>query len=148
MASKREQILAAIKTNLTGTTGVGTRIYRSRVAALTRAESPALVLEPITDTPNINNTRVDWTLRIRVVVIVRGEIPENIADSTIESLHTKILTNTTLGGLAIDIQPSTQSFEVLDADQPAGVITCEYEIQYRTEYNKLSTWIIIKVVPY
>tara|TARA_Y100000592_G_scaffold72527_1_gene112832 strand:+ start:1134 stop:1553 length:420 start_codon:yes stop_codon:yes gene_type:complete len=139
MASKREQILAAIKTNLTGTTGVGTRIYRSRVAALTRAESPALVLEPITDTPNINNTRVDWTLRIRVVVIVRGEIPENIADSTIESLHTKILTNTTLGGLAIDIQPSTQSFEVLDADQPAGVITCEYEIQYRTEYNKLST---------
>ena len=139
MASKREQILAAIKTNLTGTTGVGTRIYRSRVAALTRAESPALVLEPITDTPNINNTRVDWTLRIRVVVIVRGEIPENIADSTIESLHTKILTNTTLGGLAIDIQPSTQTFEVLDADQPAGVITCEYEIQYRTEYNKLST---------
>ena len=142
MASKREQILAAIKTNLTGTTGVGTRIYRSRVAALTRSESPALVLEPITDTPNINNARylkIDWTLRIRVVVIVRGEIPENIADSTIESLHTKILTNTTLGGLAIDIQPSTQSFEVLDADQPAGVITCEYEIQYRTEYNKLST---------
>ncbi len=142
MASKREQILAAIKTNLTGTTGVGTRIYRSRVAALTRAESPALVLEPITDTPNINNStylKIDWTLRIRVVVIVRGEIPENIADSTIESLHTKILTNTTLGGLAIDIQPSTQSFEVLDADQPAGVITCEYEIQYRTEYNKLST---------
>ena len=142
MSSKREQILAAIKTNLTGTTGVGTRIYRSRVAALTRAESPALVLEPITDTPNINNStylKIDWTLRIRVVVVVRGEIPENIADSTIESLHTKILTNTTLGGLAIDIQPSTQSFEVLDADQPAGIITCEYEIQYRTEYNKLNT---------
>tara|TARA_Y100001972_G_scaffold107657_1_gene137028 strand:- start:62 stop:490 length:429 start_codon:yes stop_codon:yes gene_type:complete len=142
MSSKREQILAAIKTNLTGTTGVGTRIYRSRVAALTRSESPALVLEPITDTPNINNARylkIDWTLRVRVVVVVRGEIPENIADSTIESLHTKILTNTTLGGLAIDIQPSTQTFEVLDADQPAGVITCEYEIQYRTEYNKLST---------
>tara|TARA_R100000697_G_scaffold99136_1_gene111217 strand:- start:14 stop:442 length:429 start_codon:yes stop_codon:yes gene_type:complete len=142
MSSKREQILAAIKTNLTGTTGVGTRIYRSRVAALTRSESPALVLEPITDTPNINNARylkIDWTLRVRVVVVVRGEIPENIADSTIESLHTKILTNTTLGGLAIDIQPSTQSFEVLDADQPAGIITCEYEIQYRTEYNKLST---------
>tara|TARA_R100000353_G_scaffold40085_1_gene31844 strand:+ start:260 stop:688 length:429 start_codon:yes stop_codon:yes gene_type:complete len=142
MSSKREQILAAIKTNLTGTTGVGTRIYRSRVAALTRAESPALVLEPITDTPNINNStylKIDWTLRVRVVVVVRGEIPENIADPTIESLHTKILTNTTLGGLAIDIQPSTQSFEVLDADQPAGIITCEYEIQYRTEYNKLNT---------
>ena len=29
MATKREQILAKVKTNLAGTTGVGTRIYRS-----------------------------------------------------------------------------------------------------------------------
>ena len=142
MASKREQILEALKTSLTGTTGVGTRIFRSRVAALTRSESPALILEPISDEPTINNStylKTDWKLRIRVVVVVRGEIPESISDATIESLHTKILTNTTLGGLAIDIQPSTQVFEILDADQPAGLITCEYEIQYRTDYNSLTT---------
>ena len=45
MASKREQILAALKTSLTNTTGVGTRVYRSRVAAVTRAESPAGALQ-------------------------------------------------------------------------------------------------------
>ena len=51
MATKREQILAQIKTNLNGTTGVGDRIYRSRVEALTRSETPAIIIEPISDTP-------------------------------------------------------------------------------------------------
>ena len=51
MATKREQILAKIKTNLAGTTGVGTRIYRSRAEAFTRSETPAIIIEPISDTP-------------------------------------------------------------------------------------------------
>jgi hypothetical protein len=142
MASKREQILAALKTQLTGTTGVGTRIYRTRVTPTARNESPAIVIEPINDQPNVNSgtyEKIDWTLRIRVVVIVRGEIPDNIADATINSLHTKLVNDPTIGGLALDIRPSTTSFEAIDADQPAGVIFCEYEIDYRTAYNNLST---------
>tara|TARA_R100000329_G_scaffold132122_1_gene111601 strand:+ start:571 stop:999 length:429 start_codon:yes stop_codon:yes gene_type:complete len=142
MASKREQILAALTTSLANTTGVGTRIYRSRVAAITRAESPALVIEPITDEPTINSSsylKIDWTLRIRVAVIVRGETPENVGDATIESLHTKILNDPTVGGLAKDIRPATQTFEFIDSDSPVGLITCEYEIEYRTSYNNLAS---------
>ena len=41
MTTKREQILAKIKTELTGTTGVGTRIYRNRVSALAKSETPS-----------------------------------------------------------------------------------------------------------
>ena len=55
MASKREQILAAIKTSLANTTGVGTRIYRSRAEPMARAESPSLVLEFVTDEPTVNS---------------------------------------------------------------------------------------------
>ena len=142
MASKREQILAKIKTNLTGTTGVGTRIYRSRVEPMTRDESPSLVLEFVTDEPTVNSAtylKIDWTLRVRIVVIVRGNIPDNVADPTVESLFTKVLNDPTVGGLAKDIRPATQTFEVLEADQPAGLITCEFEIDYRTSYNSLST---------
>lgn len=47
--SKREQILAAIRSKLTNTTGVGTRIYRSRVEPLARQESPAIIVEPLKD---------------------------------------------------------------------------------------------------
>jgi len=142
MASKREQILAAIKTNLANTTGVGDRIYRSRVEPIARGETPAIVIEPITDEPTVNSStylKVDWTLRIRVVVVIRGTTPESVGDGTIESLHTKILNDPTVGGLALDIRPSTTTFEAIDADQPAGVIFCEYEIDYRTAYNNLST---------
>ena len=83
--------------------------------------------------------KVDWTLRIRVVVVIRGTTPESVGDGTIESLHTKMLTDTTIGGLAKDVRPSTQTFEFVEGDQPSGVITCEYEIDYRTSYNSLTT---------
>ncbi|HBZ37222.1 MAG TPA: hypothetical protein DEO59_01680 [Balneola sp.] len=142
MTSKREQILAKIKTNLTGTTGVGSRIFRSRSEPLTRAESPSLVIEFVTDQPTINSAtylKLDWTLRVRIVVVVRSQTPDTSADPTIESLHTKIVSDPTLGGLAIDVRPSTVTFDVIEADQPAGVVFCEYEIDYRSDYNDLST---------
>ena len=141
MATKREQILAALKTSLTGTTGAGTRIYRSRVEPFVREESIAVVLEPVSDTPTDQtiHTKITWDFRVRISVIVRGSIPDSNADSTIESLHAKVMTDPTVGGLAIDIRPSTTTFEIVEADQPAGVISCEYDIEYRTSFNDLST---------
>ena len=59
MTTKREQILAKIKTELTGTTGVGTRIYRNRVSALAKSETPSIVLEFITDDPTVRNGTID-----------------------------------------------------------------------------------------
>ena len=44
MTTKREQILAKIKTQLAGTTGVGTSIYINRVSALSKSETPSIVL--------------------------------------------------------------------------------------------------------
>jgi hypothetical protein len=77
MTTKRESILAAIRTALTGTTGVSTRIYRSRVEPLTRGESPAIVVEPVSDTAEQNTAlpTLDWNLTVRVAVIVRGPCP-------------------------------------------------------------------------
>ena len=140
MTTKRERILAAVKTALANTTGVGTRIYRSRVDPLSRGESPAIIIEPISDTPEQNTSlpTLDWTLRIRVVVIERSDIPDQAADDTIESMHSKLMADLTLGGLAIDIQPAQTSFQLLEADQPAGVIFCEYEIRYRSQVADLT----------
>ena len=140
MTTKRESILAAVKTALTGTAGVGTRIYRSRVDPLSRGESPALIIEPVSDTPEQNTSlpTLDWTLRIRVVVIERSDVPDQAADDTIEDMHSKLMADLTLGGRAIDIQPAQTSFQLLEADQPAGVIFCEYEIRYRSQVADLT----------
>jgi len=141
MASKREQILAALKTKLTGTTGVAKRIYRSRPEAFAKAETPAIVLEPVSDTPlDITgiNDRITRELRVRISVIVRGAIPDKVADPTNVSLYSKVMTDTSVNGLAIDIKPSTTTFEIIEADQPAGIISNEFDIEYRTSYNNLS----------
>jgi hypothetical protein len=141
MTTRRETILAAVRTALTGTTGVSTRIYRSRVEPMARAESPAIVVEPVSDVAEQNTSlpTLDWSLTVRVAVIVRGAIPDQVADPIIESLHSKLMADLTLGGYAIDIQPQSVSFEMVEADQPAGVISCDYLIRYRTSVTNLAT---------
>ena len=139
--TRRETILAAIRTQLTNTTGVGTRIYRSRVEPMARAESPAIVVEPVNDTAvqNTSLPTLDWSLTVRVAVIVRGNIPDQLADPIVEDLHSKLMADLTLGGYAIDIQPQSVSFEMVEADQPAGVISCDYLVRYRTSVTNLAT---------
>ena len=107
---------------------------------MARAESPALVIEPLTDTPAQNTSlpTLDWTLRVRISVIVRGTTPDNIADPVIESMHSKLMADLTLGGEAIDVQPAQTTFNFFEADQPAGVIFCEYEVRYRTRVADLT----------
>ena len=66
MTTKRENILAAIRTALTGTTGVGTRIYRTRVDPVARAESPAIIVQPIRDVcvQTTSLPKLDWTMTV------------------------------------------------------------------------------------
>jgi len=141
MTTRRESILATIASSLAGTTGVSTRIYRSRVEPITRGESPAIVVEPISDQANtdVSFCKTDWSLTVRIAVIVRGIIPDQQADATIESLHAKVMADQTIGGYAMSIEPRGVQFDMIEADQPAGVIACDYLIRYRTAVANLTT---------
>lgn len=141
MSTRRETILAAIRMALTGTVQVGTRIYRSRVEPMARAESPAIVIEPVNDTAEQNTSlpKLDWSLTVRISVIVRGTVPDQLADPVVEDMHSKLMADLTLGGVAMDIRPQSVNFEMVDADQPAGVISCDYLIRYRTANANLAT---------
>ena len=141
MTTRREQILTAITTALAGTTGVGSRIYRSRVEAFSRGESPAISLEPINDTPATNTSlpTLDWSLTVRIAVIVRGAIPDQLADPIVESLHSLVMADLSLGGLAMDIIPASVDWQLIEADQPAGVVLCDYVVRYRTSVGSLAT---------
>ena len=140
MTTKRESILAAIRTALTNTVGVGTRIYRTRVDPLARAESPAIIVQPIRDVAAQNTSlpTLDWTMTVRITVIERSDVPDQAADDTIESLHAKVMSDLTLGGYAIDVQPVRTEFEFIEADKPAALISCEYEVRYRTQVDDLT----------
>jgi hypothetical protein len=140
MTTKREAILAAIVTALAGTTGVGTRIYRSRPEAFSRAETPAISIEWVADDPSIDTSlpTLTWRLTARIIVVARGDIPDQIADPVVESIHSKLTADQSLGGLAMDVQPVSVGFELVESDMPTGVVTCDYRIIYRTAFNELS----------
>lgn len=139
MTTRREQILGRIVTTLAGTSGVGTRIYRSRNEPFARSEFPALVVEPTTDT--VEQTTVatlDWQLGVRISVFVRGAVPDSVADPIVADVHSKIMSDTTLNGYAIDILPTAVAFDLLEGDQPIGVISCDFTVRYRTNLNSVS----------
>jgi len=139
MTTRREQILSRMATALANTTGVSGRVYRSRVEPLARGEMPALVIEPVSDTPSQTTlATLDWTLVARVSVLVRGAVPDQLADATVQDVHAKIMADTTLQGYAIDILPGAVSFDLVEADQPAGVIGMDFEIRYRTNLGSIS----------
>ena len=141
MTTKRETILNAVVTALAGTSNVSTRIYRSRVTAVTRDETPALLITWDSDTPvqTTSLATLDWSLDITISIISRGDIPDKVADPVIESVHSKIMADLTLGGYATDIIPALTSNEAVDSDQPAGIVNLNYQIKYRTSNTNLAT---------
>lgn len=137
--SRREQILGRIVTVLAGTTLVGSRIYRSRNEPFARAEFPALVVEPTADTAEQTTlATLDWQLGVRISVFVRGAVPDSVADPIVSDVHSKLMSDTTLNGYAIDILPTAVGFDLLEGDQPIGVISCDFVVRYRTNLNTIS----------
>ena len=140
MTTKREKIIARVLTVVTPTTGISNRAYRDRVTALTRSETPSILLEVVSDTAEQTTSMptLDWTLTIRCSVIVRSSTAFTTADAVVENMHSRLMADLTLDGNAIDIEPSNVSFDQIDSDQPAGVVGCEYVIRYRTQTADLT----------
>jgi len=138
MTTRRESILARIKTNLDAIDDVS--VYRVRTTPLARGEVPAIVLEPISDDPIEEvYSKTTWTLRIRVSVLVRANAPDNSADAVVEEVHAKIMADPTCNNLALDTEADTTNFSFFDADVPLGVVAMDYLVKYRTERQDLTS---------
>lgn len=137
MTTRRENIMARLKTNLDAITGA--TIHRIRTAPLARADVPAIVLEPVADDPSEEfYSKTNWTLRVRISVYVRNDAPGNTADALVEEVHAKIMADTTVNGYALDIDADTTNFSFFDADVPLGVVAMDYLIKYRTDREDLT----------
>jgi hypothetical protein len=135
--SIREQIIQEVVTRLKLVPEVAQRVYRSRAQAAARSEMPAIIVTPVKDQADrvISICRVDRFLQVRLAVIVHDDIPDQAADPVLQSAHKLLLPtqpggdiDCTLGGLAIDVSQTGDSFEFAFTE---GVITSDYQIQYR-----------------
>ncbi len=135
MTSRREDILAAIVTRVTGASGVGSpaRVYRSRVVAMRADGLPAIVVEPLQESAEYSDFNfMRWTLQVSVKVYTRGDIPDQLADPIINSAYALLMADRSLGGLALDILPGSITFRAEDGEQPVGIADAVFTVTYRT----------------
>lgn len=139
MTTRRESILSALASTLNGVAGA--TAYRSRVEPLSRNQSPAIIIEPISDTPDVPDVvgRINWRLTVRVSVYVRANAPDQAADPIVQSAYALMMADPTIGGRALDLKPTSVSFELVEADVPAGVISNDFEVIYQTSFSDMAT---------
>jgi hypothetical protein len=136
--SKRETILQALVALLAGIPGC-TGVYRSREDAMSRDESPAIVVRPENERPAENALGlIDATLTVAVEVYARGDAPDSVADPVVEQAFARIMGSPTLGGLAVDTTEGPTDFDADGADVTAGITTMRFEVWHRRPRTALS----------
>ncbi len=137
--TRRELILARLKTNLDAISGVN--VYRSRVEPLARSEAPAIIIEPISDQPIDTNfyDKLDWSLRVRVSTIVRAALPDDESDTYTQAVHLKLMADQTVNSYALDLTPERTDFNLIEADLPLGIISQDFIVRYRTSRTNLTS---------
>lgn len=139
MASRREAILAAIKTRIDPTAGVSGRVFRSRAEMVARAEMPAIIMLPENDPADQSSTidRIDRRVAVSFLIFVHtAGIADQTADPILVDLHKRMIPtvagrpDVTLGGLAgvIDVSQTGDDFEFAASD---GLILSRYSILYQ-----------------
>ena len=142
--SIREQILLAVLDAVRPPVEtLGATLHRSPTVAISREQSPALVVVPESDAIRERaNDRVTRELSVRLVALARAVppvMPETEADRLLAAAHAALLADRNLGGLALGIRELECEWDVEDADAVAASIPARYAITYRTLDTDLST---------
>ena len=142
--SIREQILLAVLAAVRpAAQALGAGVHRSPTVAISREQSPALVVFPESEAITERaNDRVTRELTLRIVALARAvppAVPETEADRLMTAAHAALMADTNLGGLALGIREQECEWEVEDADAVAVALPARYRITYRTLANDLST---------
>lgn len=138
MASIREQIVA--KVILVINTAISpVAVFRAPAEPLARNLAKAIVVDwageqytPLT----YDSHEIDMALRISVVA--RNAAAEQQADNDLVAVHSALMADRTLGGLALDILIASASKQRDDIDLPICMIAHEYSVKYRIKSNNIA----------
>lgn len=152
MATLQEQIVAYVAALMVGVDGAGNRIYRSRQEAYSRDESRAVSIEPGPSTASsqpVSTCYIDWSFQLVIAVFSRGTVPpsgtpllgmsaDQVADPVIQSIHSLLMADRSIGGLAMDVWPISRDPQMVSAEDPSIVTVLTYQVRYRTGVLDLS----------
>lgn len=139
MATIRENIMLAVLAKLNALTSLpATKVFRCRNTAITRGESPCLVLrKDKEEAPEVFNVH-ERHLNFVIEIFVRGENGESDADPIEAEVHNVLMIDRTLGGKCTLLIAEDTEFEAEDADLTAHQTIMRFSALYRVEPENLS----------
>jgi len=138
-ATKRENILSALVSALAPAEGVSGRIYRGRPYPARVEETPCIFVTWVNDLPSYDNLNImDWVLTFRVVIVTRDEAPDVAADGILNSVHSLLMADRTIGNTVHDVLPAEQRMSIIEGDNPVGLLEALYNVKYRTAQEAMT----------
>ena len=132
----RQQIRERIATTVSGLSTTGSRVYQSRIYPLATADLPGLLIYSISEDSEIDmmGSGMNRNLSISIEGYVRSvtELDDKI-DDICKEVEVAMAGDVTLNNLAKNsFLGNTNISYSADGDQPIGVVTLTYLVQYRT----------------
>jgi hypothetical protein len=123
----RESILEAMRAAAEPALAGLARVFRSRVEAVTRSEGHAVIIRPADESVNTVGDLAERDFHVQILLLVRGAIPDQVADGIIGPLHEALCADPSFGGLAVQLFEESSRWTYASADEPA----CELDVRYR-----------------
>lgn len=129
-----ERIAQRLQTLLTGTTPAGAKVWRDREAAVTREDSPAILIEIADEDPETMGSGghaarmgLDRSvITVLVTVCVRGDQWQTAADAVRVTAHALIAADAELRGLVVQIRRGRCEWRPANTDIPFGFASQAY----------------------
>lgn len=135
----RKQILLAMEAAAMRAPSLGDRVYRSRAASMSRAEGESgLIIRPSDENVSTTDDLAERDFNVQVIVLARGEIPDDVADEIIGEVHAELCADPSFGGLAAQLFESGSQWTFAEADNNVCELDVRYRIRLYTPENSLT----------
>lgn len=137
----RQQIRERIATTVTGLTTTGSRVYQSRVYPMASANMPGLLVYSTSEDSEIDAMGATGVLNRVLNISIEGYVKtitefDDKIDDICKEVETAMAGDQKVNGLAKNSFLQSTEIEFSgDGDQPIGVVTLNYVVQYRTATN-------------
>ena len=137
----RQQIRERVGTVLTGLTTTGSNVYQSRVYPLSTSNLPGLLIYTLSETSEPDTMGVQQGVERLLTLAVEGYAKatanlDDTLDTICKEVETAIAGDTKLNNLARNAFLTSTEIQLNgDGEQPIGVATMTFEVNYRTINN-------------
>jgi hypothetical protein len=137
--SRREQIVREVMVRCQAAVAP-VAVLRQPTAAIPREQAPALVVFVESDAPVKRiNELMERDLVLRIIGHARDSVDGYaVADDLVCRAHAALLSESSLGGLALGVAEMEADYQAEDADVEAIAIPVIYRITYRTRVSDIS----------